>query len=173
MSRLYAVVSAEIEAEPEELWDIAAQFEKHPQLSGSGEVQKVRPLTPGPVREGYRVSSSQRVSGISYRTESTVTKAERGKVLVWMSGLNEVITANEWGFEFVKLEPTEDHPVRTRVTHTYRFNPPLVNIWGPLIAPFFKPRVRDNAKGMKRTLENMARVVSGEPAHNFDIKLRG
>ena len=78
---LYAKVSAEVKAEPEKLWDIVADFANHPRLAGSQEVQRVRPLTRGPVRVGYRVVSNQRVAGVPYLTQSIVTQAERGKIL--------------------------------------------------------------------------------------------
>jgi Polyketide cyclase / dehydrase and lipid transport len=153
---LRAYVTLEVEAEPETLWDIIADFKNHSELAGSGEVQGVTVLTPGPVRVGTKAIGDQKIGHLRYKSRIYVIEAERGRVLEWKTGLNETAAPNHWRFEFQRQPDRGDGKTRTLVIHTYRFDPPFRNITSRLLGPVMKPRVKGNAEGMKETLKGLA-----------------
>ena len=52
----------------EKLFEIVSDVTRHPQMAGSGEVQRVEWMTPLPVRVGSQFKSLQKI-GMEYPTE--------------------------------------------------------------------------------------------------------
>lgn len=166
MKRVYAEATAEIATDPETLYDLVSDFENHPKIAGSGEVQAVHKSSTGPVKKGDVIQCDQKRDGKEYKTISTINSAERGKSFSWLTGITQKITYGEWKFEFQKLSDKNGQP-NTKVTHSFELQPSiLAPILKPLLTMVLKKRIEKNAHDMAGTLQKIAKMKTNEEAAN-------
>ena len=147
-----ASARAIIAASPEQLWAWIADPTRHPQVAGSGEPQSIDVIGGQMHGVGTRFESRQKIMGlVRYVSHSEVVAFEVNRRFHF-----RVEDHADWDF---MLEPVAGG---TRVTHRHRFEAPTRGLMG-LILPIQRRRARQNAVGMVRTLENLARLV-GAPA---------
>ena len=151
-------VRAVIAASPEQLWPWIADPTRHPQLAGSGEPQSIEIVGGRMHGVGTRFESRQKVMGlIRYVSHSEVVGFEPNRRFHF-----RVNDSADWDFQ---LEPRDDG---TLVTHRHRFEPPTHGLMG-LVKPIQRRRARQNAEGMVRTLENLARLVGAPPPTRIQV----
>lgn len=160
---LRATISANIQS----LFDIVADPRRHPELAGSGEVQAVELLTPGPLGVGSGFQATQSVKGFQYPTRSFVQVYERPTKFVWLSGpgFRRPPFGQLWGFEFQAVDANA-----TRVLHS--MSVPFYVV--PQIPPFkqlAEAGVRHEADNMRPTFERLARMAGAAVVSDIDTVL--
>ena len=145
----------EVEAEPEQVWAVIADFGSHPVLAGSGEVKAVR--IDGPVAVGAEFEGDVVVGGVrSFTSRNVIEVADRPHELGWVSfpPLLDGQTPDHqievhWTF---RLTPTE---TGTSVEHRFLAPAPKADAdeWIALMERI--DRVSTVREGMRRTLANL------------------
>ena len=103
------VVSVErvIPAGPAAVFALIADASRHPEIDGSGLVQKVKPGAPQVLGLGARFTMSMRM-GLPYTSRSTVIEFEQDRRIAWKVGFAKFadgfVGGRIWRYE---LEPTE------------------------------------------------------------------
>ena len=154
-----------VEAPPEVIFDVIADFTRHPQLAGSGEVLDVEMVTEGPVAVGTRFEAREDIPvDVAKRTlhrrfvaESEVLEHDPPHPLSWRSvpAGKKPPPKLQWWF---RLSPESGG---TRVVHEVQMDfGRLANL--VLRAPFRRWRQGAIEQGMERTLDNLAQMVSAE-----------
>jgi hypothetical protein len=100
--------SVEVAAPASELYALAADPRRHPELDGSGTVRENIKMPPELV-EGSKFSTSMKMFGVPYRVTSTMTVLRPNELVVWRHPVG-----HSWRWEFESLSPT-----LTRVTETF------------------------------------------------------
>lgn len=151
------VVSVErvIPAEPQAIFDLLADPNRHRDIDGSGTVRD--PRRPGAARLqlGSRFGMSMRM-GLPYAMESRVIEFDEPKRIAWQTTgptrLGRFVGGRIWRYE---LEPVEGG---TLVRESWDISKeslatrPLVRMGGP-----------STAKNMAATLERIETIVTGSP----------
>lgn len=156
MQYLGVSVSAVIAAPIEALWEVVADVTRHAELAGSGEVQQVELLQPGPLQEGALFRAQQKMRGLEYATVSRVVVWAPPLRFAWRVGLDGAAgIAQIW--QFALMPEAGGTRVENSVTLPYAI---------PAFWPFTPLRAlvaRNEAATMRPTLINLAQVV-GAPA---------
>jgi hypothetical protein len=160
-----ATVNGVISAPRETLFGIVSDVTRHPQMAGSGEVQRVEWVTPPPhTQVGSKFKSVQKI-GLEYPMKSVVAVYEPNMAFVWFSGRTGAPPFGEyWGFEFESLGPN-----KTRVYHGMCVPIPL-----PALFPF--TLVADQGAlhevgNMKPTFQKLAALAGGELEGELEVEL--
>jgi hypothetical protein len=103
--------SVEVAAPAAELYELAADPRRHPELDGSGTV-RANIKTPPDLAVGSKFSTNMKMYGLPYRITSTVTALKPNELVEWRHPLG-----HRWRWEFEALSPT-----RTRVTETFDYH---------------------------------------------------
>lgn len=158
-----AEAHTDITATPERVWEVVADFSRHPELAGSGEVLSVR--MDGPLAVGTTFASDVRTGEVgSFSPRCVIEEVDERRRLGWVSlfPLDEGETADHqievhWRFD---LEPTSNG---TRLTHTVHI--PLPKAGAEELTEFFTrtDRITTVGNGMRRTLANVKDVAEGGP----------
>ena len=155
-TRTDGAVSVErvIPAPAERIFDLLAHPDRHPELDGSGTVQKPR-------SSGRRVGLGDTFGmdmhwGVPYSTRNVVVEFEEGRRIAWRTlapkPLHLLFTGRTWRYD---LEPVEGG---TLVRETW--DP---STEAPLSRPLIKARLSGLTKNnMRRTLDRLAEVVAAE-----------
>lgn len=151
-------VRTTISAPIHSLFDIVADPRRHPELAGSGEVQTIELLTPGPIGVGSGFQAKQSVRGFQYPTRSFVQVCERPTKFVWLSGpgFRRPPFGQLWGFEFQTIDSAT-----TRVMHSSSVPFYIVPQFPPF-SQLAEKGVRHEADNMRPTLHNLARMAGAE-----------
>lgn len=160
-----ATVQAVIDSPPATLWALISDFERHPQLAGSGEVTQTESLTSGPLTVGSRFQSQQNLRGFRYTTISHVVACDEARRLAWRIGLPGTPPfAQVWQFE---LTPSEGG---TLVKHGVAL---------PYVVPHIFPFVlvtdmvaSGEVSSMQPTLVNLARLAGAPSPTNIEGQLQ-
>ncbi len=165
MGYIGASVQAVIDAPIERLWQIVSDVTRHPALAGSGEVQKVEMLPPGEMGIDALFESQQHNRGISYVTVSKVVGWFPPYRFAWRVGTSQFPgVAQIWQFDMTpRLGKVE---VENSITLPYVL---------PDIPPFTLLRdyiANQEAKTIRPTLVNLARLAGAEPPTDFEVKLQ-
>lgn len=100
MQYLGSFVQATIDASPEAIWNIISDVTRHPELAGSGQVEKVEVLDPAGLGEGAIFQSNQNINGVRYITASRVRAWEPPYRFAWQVGTGLLPgVAQLWYFE--------------------------------------------------------------------------
>jgi hypothetical protein len=129
-----------------ELFDLVADPRRHSELDGSGTVHET---VSGPERLGLgdRFSVGMTFHGIPYRITSKVIGFEENALLEWQHPFG-----HRWRWEFAEITPGQ-----TQVTETWDYLGTRTARW---LERGKYPQI--NAKGIRRTLENLhSRFPSG------------
>ncbi|HTX96794.1 MAG TPA: SRPBCC family protein [Mycobacterium sp.] len=102
--------SVEVDAPAAELYAMAVDPRRHPELDGSGTVRD-NIKVPAEMTVGSKFSTSMKMYGLPYRITSTVTALKPNELVEWRHPLG-----HRWRWEFESLAPT-----RTRVTETFDY----------------------------------------------------
>lgn len=100
----------DVAAPAAELYAMAADPCRHPELDGSGTVCDNIEV-PAKLLEGSKFSTKMKMYGFPYRITSTVTELKPNEVVEWRHPLG-----HRWRWEFEALSPT-----LTRVTETFDY----------------------------------------------------
>ncbi|HWF27816.1 MAG TPA: SRPBCC family protein [Mycobacterium sp.] len=100
----------EVAAPAADLYALAADPRRHPELDGSGTVRDNIEV-PAQLLVGSKFSTKMKMYGLPYRITSTVTELEPNEVVEWRHPLG-----HRWRWEFEALSPT-----LTRVTETFDY----------------------------------------------------
>jgi hypothetical protein len=103
--------SVEVAAPAAELFAMAADPRRHPELDGSGTVRD-NIKVPSEIGVGSKFSTSMKMYGVPYRITSTVTAFKPNELIEWRHPVG-----HRWRWEFESLSPTS-----TRVTETFDFH---------------------------------------------------
>lgn len=143
-----------VPAPADRIFDLLAHPDRHPELDGSGTVQRPR-------SSGRRVGLGDTFGmnmhwGVPYSTRNVVVEFEEGRRIAWRTlapkPLHLLFTGRTWRYE---LEPVEGG---TLVRETW--DP---STEAPLSRPIIKSRLSGLTKNnMRRTLDRLAEVVAGE-----------
>lgn len=136
-------VSRSIPAPAEAIFDVIADPSMHPEIDGSGTVQRLRKASSERLTEGSRFGMRMRW-GLPYLVSNVVVEYEEDRLLAWRH-----FARHRWRYE---LEPEEDG---TRVVHTFD--------WSTALSPKFVERMRypeKHPRWMEATLERLERVVT-------------
>lgn len=133
----------EVAAPAADLYALAADPRRHPELDGSGTVRDNIEVPPQLV-EGSKFSTKMRMYGLPYRITSTITELKPNEVVEWRHPLG-----HRWRWEFEALSPT-----LTQVTETfdYRDAGALKNKLKYYERMGFR---KANATGIEKTLANL------------------
>ncbi len=130
-----------VHAPAAELFAMAANPHRHPELDGSGTVRSTPVRGPEVLGEGARFSVGMKQYGVPYSITSTVTEFDDGRVVAWRHPMG-----HSWRWEF-----TEVSPGLTEVTETFDYagsrSPRLLELFG-------QPKA--NAAGITKTLQKLA-----------------
>ena len=151
-----------VDAPPGAVFDLVADFTRHPELAGSGEVLDVQVVTEGPVGVGTRFEAREDIPvDVATRTlhrrfvaESEVLEHDPPHTLSWRSAPAGATPPPklQWWF---RLRPEGGG---TRVVHEVQIDfGRVLNL--VLRAPFRRWRRTSIEHGMERTLENLDRMV--------------
>ena len=151
-----------INASAEAIYDIVADFNKHKELAGSGELNTIRQVTTGPFGLGstFEFEETVRMEGgqtMDLKASSTVVANDRPNSLSWIvnPALGEQIRRIQWWFYM------EAQGSATRVSHEVEVD------WGNLKDPQLQG-LRDNYEqiranivrdGMGKTLDNLKKAA--------------
>jgi uncharacterized protein YndB with AHSA1/START domain len=102
--------SVEVAAPVAELYAMAADPRRHPELDGSGTV-RANIRMPAEMVVGSKFSTNMKMFGLPYRITSTVPALEPDEVVEWRHPVG-----HRWRWEFEALSPT-----LTRVTETFDY----------------------------------------------------
>ena len=100
----------EVAAPAADLYAMAADPRRHPELDGSGTVRDNIEV-PEKMLEGSKFSTKMKMYGFPYRITSTVTELKPNEVVEWRHPLG-----HRWRWEFEALSPT-----LTQVTETFDY----------------------------------------------------
>jgi hypothetical protein len=152
MTYLGASVSAVIEAPIENLWVVVSDVARHPELAGSGEVQRVDVLSPGPLTKGTLFRAEQRAHGLAYTVVSRVVAWEPPYRFAWRVGIAQAPGSLQiW--QFTLTPQAYGTQVENSVTLPYV----VPGVW-PLT--MLRETVgRNEAAVIRPTLLNLARCV--------------
>jgi uncharacterized protein YndB with AHSA1/START domain len=100
----------EVAAPAAELYALAADPRRHPELDGSGTVRDNIEM-PAELVVGSKFSTKMKMYGLPYRITSTVTELKPNEVVEWRHPLG-----HRWRWEFEKLSPA-----LTQVTETFDY----------------------------------------------------
>ena len=140
------VVSAtrDIEASPDEIFDLLADPSKHALIDGEETVQSARNSSPERLALGAKFSMNMKL-GVPYVMSNEVVEFEENRLIAWRHFGHHV-----WRYE---LEPID---AGTRVTESFDWSaarfPPFYEWVG------YPARHQD---GMTKTLEKLAEIVEG------------
>ena len=139
-------------ADRQRIFDVLADPAMHPVIDGSGTVRE--PQTGGPARlgPGERFGMSMRM-GAPYRVANTVVEFEEGRRLAWAH-----FHGHRWRYE---LEDVAGGG--TRVTETFDWSTARSKL--PLELAGIPRR---NLEAMRRTLERLEEVVTGDASPGTD-----
>jgi uncharacterized membrane protein len=102
--------SVEVDAPAAELYAMAADPRRHPELDGSGTVRD-NIKVPAEMVVGSKFSTNMKMYGLPYRITSTVTALKPNELVEWRHPLG-----HRWRWEFESISPTQ-----TRVTETFDY----------------------------------------------------
>lgn len=154
-----ATEDIDISAPPQRVWEVVADFRRHPALAGSREVNAIRfdgALEPGATFEGD-ITVGEVGNFVSRNVVDTVDPPNR---LVWRSypPLDEGETPDHqieviWSFSI--------SPRGSGATVTHDFRVPRPKAGADELAAFFErtDRLSTVREGMRRTLENVRRAA--------------
>lgn len=155
----HAEAHQDIAASPDQVWDIIADFSRHPTLAGSGEVLRVH--IDGPLAVGTSFDSDVRTGEVgSFSPRCVIEAVEKPVRLGWVSlfPLDEGETPDHqievhWTFD---LNAT---PTGTRISHAVHIPPPRAG--ADELAEFFARtgRITTVSEGMEQTLGNVKAVA--------------
>ena len=100
----------EVAAPAADLYALAADPRRHPELDGSGTVRD-NIQVPAQLVLGSKFSTKMKMYGLPYRITSTVTALKPNELVEWRHPLG-----HRWRWEFEALSPT-----LTRVTETFDY----------------------------------------------------
>ena len=129
--------STVVKAGPQEVFDLLADPARHPELDGSGTVQK-RLRGPARLSQGARFGMQMRIA-VPYVITNTVVEFEEGRRIAWRH-----VGRHVWRYE---LEPVAGG---TRVTETFD--------WSRALSPRALELLRwpaRNARGIEKTLQGL------------------
>ena len=135
-------VSRVVPAPPERIFALLADPARHPEVDGSGSVERARG-NPGRLSLGARFGMDMRL-GLPYRVTNEVVEFEEGRRIAWRHFGRHV-----WRWE---LQPV---PEGTRVTETFD--------WEPSLAPKALEALgipARNAHSIEQSLERVRALVS-------------
>ncbi|MDF9715128.1 SRPBCC family protein [Nocardioides sp. ChNu-153] len=144
-------VSRHVAAPVDAVWDLVSDVTRIGEFSPETfEARWTRGSTGPAVGATFKGHVKRNGVGPTYWTPCRITRCEPGRVLEWSVGTPKQ-TINNWGY---RLEPAGDG---TRVTEYYRLDPALpVRLYWLLLGQL---RGRTNERGMRTTLDRMARVL--------------
>lgn len=150
-------VAGLITAPSDKLFDIVADVTRHPELAGSGEVERVEWSSPAPHGVGSRFTANQNINGMRYRTRSVVQAFDRPRQFVWLSGFGarRPPFGQLWGFDFKIIDART-----TWVSHMMRVPIPLLRI--PPFTWIADAGAMHEAMNMKPTLGRLARMADAQ-----------
>jgi uncharacterized protein YndB with AHSA1/START domain len=160
MRYMGAAVSAVIAAPVEEVWALVSDPVRHPEIAGTGEVQRVELVGGGPVGLGSVFESRQNMRGARYVTANRVVLWEPPRRFAWRVGIRGAAgTAQIYGF---RLAPEAGG---TRVENA------MASIYAaPTFFPFsllHEELGRREAGAMAPTLANIARALGAPPPTEY------
>ncbi|MCU0494017.1 MAG: SRPBCC family protein [Chloroflexaceae bacterium] len=157
-------VSGIIAAPVDALWEVVSDATRHPELAGSGHVQRVKVLTPEGMGPGALFASNQNIQGMRYKVVSRVVAWDPPFRFAWRIGIAQFPgVAQIWQFE---LRPEAG---ATRAT-----NGVVLPYALPPLPPFTQLRhaaARAEAGTMRPTLANLARLVQAPVPEAYDVSL--
>ncbi len=133
-----------IAADRQAIFDVLADPAMHPVIDGSGTVVEVQDGGPPRLEEGARFGMGMRI-GAPYRILNTVVEFEEGRRIAWRH-----FHGHRWRYE---LADSPDGG--TEVTETFDWSGARTKL--PLVLAGIPAR---NLRGMRRTLENLERLVT-------------
>jgi len=133
-------------ADPQALFDIVADTAMHPVIDGSGTVRAARPGNPERLAEGAKFAMDMQL-GASYRILNTVVEFEEGRRIAWRH-----FNGHVWRYVF--------EPVDGGTLVTEQWDPTGATSQLALRLSGFPAR---NRRAMRRTLERLDEVATGEP----------
>ncbi len=151
-------ISGLITAPRERLFAIVSDVTRHPELAGSGEVQRVEWLSSAPHGVGSAFGSQQQVGAFRYPTRSYVQEYDAPKRMVWLSGpgAKKPPLGQLWGFELEALDART-----TWVSHMMRVPMyPVLDI--PPFSWLADLGVQHEVRNMKPTLRHLARMADAQ-----------
>ncbi len=145
---IYVERTIEIEAPPEVVWKVMIDVEKWPEWTRS--MRKVEVMGDAPFGKG---SSARVAARMTPRAVWTVTEFEENRSFTW-----EAKTANSVAVAEHVIEPVETgSSVTLSVTVTGSW---IVKVAGPVMAIAIRRSVRQEAEGLKRRSEEMAKAAT-------------
>lgn len=137
-------VTRDVDATPERIFDLLADFRRHQEIDGS---DTVTGALDGPDRlsKGARFGMSMRI-GLPYVIQNTVVEFEEGRRIAWRH-----FAGHRWRYE---LEPLDGGG--TRVAESFDWSRSPVPWFYELVG--YPEKHRGN---MRRTLERLEEVVTG------------
>jgi len=139
-----------IPAPPERIFEVLTDPARHPEIDGSGSVQKAAAGAPTRLTMGATFQMSMK-RGIGYSMVNTVTEFEENRRLAWSPK-----PAGRFGARFVgriwryTLEPVDGG---TKVTETWDISKEALRFVLRYVA------VKDTRKAMEKSLENLEALV--------------
>lgn len=136
------VVERLVEAPAQRIFDVLADPAKHPDIDGSGTVKGVKGEAPR-LSMGTRFGMEMKI-GLPYSIENTVVEFEEGRRIAWRH-----VGGQRWRYELAPV----DGGTLVRETFDYRqaVSPLAIELAG---------FARRNRRGMERTLERLAELVT-------------
>lgn len=165
MQYIGSFVQATIDATPEEIWKIISDVTRHPELAGSGQVEKVEVRDASGLREGAVFQSSQNIEGIRYTTASRVRVWEPPFRFAWQVGTGLVPgIAQLWYFEITPLD--RGSQVENGVVSPV----PLPDI--PPLSLIHDTVGHSDVQGVRPTLANLAHMLGVPEPTEYTESLR-
>ena len=139
-------------ADPQAIFDLLADPQRHPEIDGSGTVRRARgPQAAGRLRLGSRFGMAMRL-GVPYAMENTVIEFEEPRRIAWQTtgptALGRLFGGRIWRYE---LEPVEGG---TRVRESWDITRESL-----VTRPMVRPAARTTARNMEATLERIEKLL--------------
>lgn len=138
-------VSRQIDASPEEIFDVLAHPARHSEIDGSGTVKDSRDGQQLRLSPGAKFSMDMRL-GLPYRIKNTVVEFEEGRLIAWRHFGRHI-----WRYE---LEPVDGGTI---VRETWDISREAT-LSRPIVRRLMGAQTRIN---MARTLERIESAVAG------------
>ena len=137
-------VTRVIPTDRQTIFDLLADFRRHPEIDGSGTVRRA---TAGPDRLHLGAHFGMRMRiGLPYPIRNTVVEFEEGSRIAWRH-----FAGHRWRYELADVDGGTD------VTETFD--------WSTSVAPLFIELAgypEKHPPSMRRTLERLEQVVTGD-----------
>lgn len=155
---LHHTAEIDIDAPAEAVFDVCSDVLRHPELSGAGEVQRIRFLMDGPVGLGTRFAADEDLSigpsRMQMVAESKVVEFDRPSRFSWISipGKGPKPKRIQWWF---RMTP---NGAGTHVVHEVQVD--LGSVTNVLMKPVYGPIRGGRVKtSMDTTLQNLKRMT--------------